>query len=209
MAEGTRLRLAGMRTAIHVDHAVRVRAAGLEQIDPMCARYVQQLDAICSAERTCGRGRLAARVGLVGQKPRVTRVKERLCPWLNGHVFEIDQTGPRAAGDLLVILWDGGERLGAVPETAGAWDCAQIDCAVRPTRRRRREACRHPASTLCARSCSAQHRQRAEEETLHVHRSAYSARHSRSTTCAPPSHAATMYKAVGKSGCEPPQPTPS
>ena len=169
VAEGARLDLRGCERPSDVDHTVRMRSAGLKQVDPIGAGNVHQLDAVRGPERTRGRRRLAARIRLVGQKPGVPYVEQRLRPWLERYLFEIDQTGPRTAADRLVVLWIGRERLGTFPQTGRAGSRPEIHRAVGPARCRSRGTRRAATATLRARRRRAEDRQHAGEKKRHLH----------------------------------------
>ena len=161
--------VAGCERPSSVDHTVRMRAAGLKQVDPIGAGNVHQLDAIGGPKRSRCRRRLAPGIRLVSQKPRVPCIQERLRPRLERYLFEIDQARPRTAADRLVVFGIGRERLSTFPESSCAEGRPEIDRAVGPTRCRSRGKRRAATATLRARRCRAEHCQRAREKKRHLH----------------------------------------
>src|SRR5687767_14280501 len=134
MSEVARLHDRGMRSAIHIDDAERMRSTRLKQVDAPAARQVQQLDAVRGLKRARRGRRLAARIRLVREKTGVTHIEQGLRPWLYRNLVEVDETGPRLAAGPLVVAGDRCERLAAVPHAGLAWRRAKVDGAVRPAR---------------------------------------------------------------------------
>src|SRR5262245_34907254 len=86
----TRLKILGVRTAIHIDRPPRVRPSDVEDVDPLFLGHIDELDSIRRDELPGPAAGFTTRMRLVAFKRGLTISVQRPGPRLKGNVFDLD-----------------------------------------------------------------------------------------------------------------------
>ena len=90
MAVVTGFQVLRVRASVHVNGSERVRAADIEDVDPIQFRKIDELDTVRRDELSRPARDLAARMRFIALKRRFPRLVQRPGPWLKRHIFDFD-----------------------------------------------------------------------------------------------------------------------